>query len=182
MGGNGCNKIVYSGRFTWTDLRNCQDYNGNIDSYTQIVTDDNWLNLTGTFYINVVSPYWPTSDFGYYRVYQILSQPFVIAVSSVVNVLGSTGINLMTLSVIAVYKEDADNDFKLVLLTETADYLKLTRTSASVFNYIASDANNPLPPISTSHSPISGIGGGYAKKLPGSPIPPGFCGSFENSQ
>jgi len=138
-----CGNVTYSAIFTWEDLRGCNDGNGG-NSYTQVVTDDDWLNLTGTFYVNVVSPFWPDQDFGYYRVYQILSQPFVIAVSSVVNVLGSTGINLMTLSVIAVYKEDADNDFKLVLLTETADYLKLTRDANSVFNYVASDANNQL--------------------------------------
>ena len=138
-----CGNVTYSAIFTWSDLRGCNDGNGG-NSYTQVVTDDDWLNLTGTFYVNVVSPFWPDQDFGYYRVYQILSQPFVIAVSSVVNVLGSTGINLMTLSVIAVYKEDADNDFKLVLLTETADYLKLTRDANSVFVYTASDANNQL--------------------------------------
>ena len=140
---NDCGKVTYSGIFTWEDLRGCNNGNGG-NSYTEIVTDDDWLNLTGTFYVNVVSPFWPDKDYGYYRVYQILSQPFVIAVSSVVHVLGSTGINLMTLSVIAVYKEDADNDFTLVLLTETADYLKLTRDSSSAFIYTKLNAGNVL--------------------------------------
>ena len=144
MKDDGCDTVVYSGKFTWTDLRNCKQYNSIGDPYTDIVSDDNWVNLTGTFYLNVVSPYWPTMDFGYYRVYQLISQPFVIAVSSVVNVLGSTGINLMTLSVIAVYKEDAETDFKLVLLTETTDYLKLTRTSNDVFDFDPDDPNNGI--------------------------------------
>ena len=134
-----CGTLIYSGKFTWSELRGCKAFGGDvtsggIDSYTNIITDDEWLNLTGTFYINLVSPYWYNSDTGFYRVYQLLSQPFVIAISSVVNVLGSTGINVMTMSVIAVYKEDEgpDNngndmygDFKLILLTECSDYMVL---------------------------------------------------------
>ena len=62
MAGDGCDKIVYSGKFTWTDLRNCKGYGGLGDSYTNIINDDNWVNLTGTFYINaVLSPFSHTS-------------------------------------------------------------------------------------------------------------------------
>ena len=150
--GDQCNTIVYNGKFTWSDLRNCQKYGGG-DSYTSVVSDDNWLNLTGTFYINLVSPYWYDADYGFYRVYQLISQPFVIAVSSVVNVLGSTDINLMTMSIIAVYKEDEGPDdekdmyadFKLVVLTECSDYMKLTRepqNGIDVLEFDGSDFSN----------------------------------------
>ena len=140
-----CDTIVYEGKFTWTNLRNCKKYGGIGNSYTDIETDENSISLIGTFYINVVSPYSPANDLGFYRVYQILSQPFIITISSVVNVLGSTGINLMTLSVIAVYKEDQETDFKLVLLSECADYLKLTRNSGNeIFEFNPDDNNNGI--------------------------------------
>jgi len=58
-------------------------------------------------------------------VYQLISQPFLIAVRKTVNVISSTGINLFTVTVIAVYKEDLAADLELVLLTEAADYLEL---------------------------------------------------------
>ena len=52
-----CETVVYQGKFRWEELRNCQDY-GETTQYTSIETDDEWMNLTGTFYINVVSPFW----------------------------------------------------------------------------------------------------------------------------
>eukprot|EP01084_Bolivina_argentea_P165840 288033_1 len=143
MKNNTCNTVVYEGHFTWQELRDCKSYGGG-ESYTKVynIPENNWLNLTGIFYINVVSPVWyGNQDLGFYRVYQLLSQPFVIAVSSTVHVLGSTGINLMTMSVIAVYKEDFATDFKLILMTETAEYLELTRgVNNEIFEF--TDPNN----------------------------------------
>eukprot|EP01084_Bolivina_argentea_P055791 102218_1 len=111
-----CGTIVYEGKFTWSDLRDCTSFDGSTE-YTKVVDDGTDLKLYGTFYINVVSPYWyATATYGgYYRVYQLLSQPFVISVSKTIHVLGSTGINLMTISVIAVYKEDYEDTFRLIL-------------------------------------------------------------------
>ena len=149
--GEECTTIVYQGSFTWEDLRGCTSNGGSSvstttppyqDSYTSVSSDNSSMNLTGVFYINLVSPFWYGTDYGYYRVYQLLSQPFVISIASVVNVLGSTGINLMTMSVVAVYKEDKETDFKLVLLTETAEYLELTRTASDPFIFDGTDAGN----------------------------------------
>ena len=51
------------------------------------------LHPDDTFFIKSVSPYLSTMKFGHYRDYQILSQPFVIAKSSVVHVLELSGVN-----------------------------------------------------------------------------------------
>jgi len=118
-----CNDVTWTGTFGWFDLLNCTD-NGGADDYTEIVEDDDWVNMTGAVTVNLVSPLGLT-DTGFYRVYQLISQPFLIAVRKTVNVISSTGINLFTVTVIAVYKEDLAADLELVLLTEAADYLEL---------------------------------------------------------
>lgn len=81
---------------------------------------------------------------GYYRVYQLISQPFFIAVRKAVTVISSIGIDLFAVTIIAVYKRDIsisqrrlqDGDgshrevvcrYTLVLLTETAEYLMLKK-------------------------------------------------------
>jgi hypothetical protein len=79
-------------------------------------------------------------------VYQLLSQPFVIAVERSVYVLSDTGINLLTMSVIAVYKETEDGFFHLIVLTESADYLKLAidqgEGGQALFERFEATANN----------------------------------------
>ena len=135
-----CNTVIYDGFFTWQNLRDCTNNDGSI-KYTTISDDGENLNLEGVFYINVVSPYWYNSDYGYYRVYQLLSQPFIISVSKSVYVLSSTGINLMTISIISVYKQDKENTFKLIVLTETAEYLQLYREDDDFFEFFASSDN-----------------------------------------
>eukprot|EP01084_Bolivina_argentea_P267952 455010_1 len=123
--GIGCTTVVYDGHFTWNELVGCQSSDGSVD-YISTVDGERFINLTGVFYVNFVSPFDYKSDSGYYRVYQLLSVPFTIAISKTVNVIGAAGINVMTMSVIAVYKEGEMNTFKLIFLTESSDYLKLT--------------------------------------------------------
>eukprot|EP01084_Bolivina_argentea_P311846 539838_1 len=89
MKNDGCDTIVYARNFTWQELRDCSGFDNT--PFTTVVYEDNKYKLSGTLYINIVSPFWYNSDFGYYRVYQLLSKPFVISVSSTVHVLGSTG-------------------------------------------------------------------------------------------
>ena len=43
---------------------------------------------------------------GFYRVYQLVSQPFLIAVHKTVNVISSTGIDLFVVTIISVYRVD----------------------------------------------------------------------------
>eukprot|EP01084_Bolivina_argentea_P023327 43508_1 len=129
-----CNSILYKGKWTWGELRECRN-NGNAltDAGVQQTsvdnTDPNYLQLFGTFYVNMISPFWyedyANKNMDFYRVYQLISQPFVIQISKSVYVIGKTGINVMTLSIIAVYKEDQDTDYTLILLTEAAEYMML---------------------------------------------------------
>ena len=113
------------GHFSYKELYDeCTNYDGT-EKYSLLTYDDNWINLTLTFYINIVSPLINDNDSGYYRIYQLLSAPFVVAVRKSIHVLQPVGIRLFTMSIIAVYKERKMNDFRLVVVTETAEYLKL---------------------------------------------------------
>eukprot|EP01084_Bolivina_argentea_P215708 366279_1 len=73
MKDNDCDTIIYERSFTWQELRDCSGFNG--EAFTSLIHEDNKYKLSGTMYINVVSPFWYESDFGYYRVYQLLSKP-----------------------------------------------------------------------------------------------------------
>eukprot|EP01083_Nonionella_stella_P125390 379226_1 len=140
-------KVTYSASFTWTELTECTGYEGANGLYVTPEDNENNITLSGTLYMNVVSPYDYNADYGYYRVYQLLSQPFMIVLSKTVYVLGDVGINLFTMDIIAVFKEDEENTFRLVVLTESAEYLRLSRadeelTYANVF--VAADTNNEV--------------------------------------
>ena len=134
--GEECDTVVYDGIFSWNDLTSCTSYdNGVDDPVDYIVTEDGdkLILLNGTFYINVVSPFASGEDTGYYRIYQLLSKPFVIAIEKSIQVLGSTGINVLSMSIIAVYKEDGANTFRLIVLTEAQEYLLLSRSNTSLY-------------------------------------------------
>eukprot|EP01083_Nonionella_stella_P125388 379223_1 len=71
-------KVTYSASFTWTELTECTGYEGANGLYVTPEDNENNITLSGTLYMNVVSPYDYNADYGYYRVYQLLSQPFMI--------------------------------------------------------------------------------------------------------
>lgn len=58
--------------------------------------------------------------------YQLASVPFMMAVHKTVNALSQTGIDLFTVSIIAVYKENVLSEWTLVVLSESADFLALS--------------------------------------------------------
>ena len=60
----------------------------------------------------------PLIPSGYYRVYQLISQPFLIAVHKEINVISSIGIDLFTMAIISVYKEENSNNLEMVRLPE----------------------------------------------------------------
>eukprot|EP01083_Nonionella_stella_P168242 567431_1 len=129
MADDQCTLIHYHGEFTWIELLQCTDYH-QTTHYIHLVEDANWVNVTGVFYVNIVSPLAPTLDRGYYRVYQSLSVPFIIAIQKQVNIISSAGIDLFEIAIIGVYpvavhKSDADNDWSFAILTESADFLML---------------------------------------------------------
>eukprot|EP01084_Bolivina_argentea_P143565 252052_1 len=110
------NMIRYDGNFKLNELISCDSIN--------IASNEKWLNVTGSFYINLVSPLSKSFDVGYYRIYQLYSAPFILAVHKTINVLSSTGISIFTITFVAVYKQQ-NGTYKLIMLTESADYLYL---------------------------------------------------------
>ena len=124
---NYCSQVRYQAVIPWMTLLSCQDKHSK--KVITLTEDENRINASGTLYVNVVSPYDKDSETGVYRVYQLVSQPFVVSFQKMVNVLSSTGIQLFRMSILAVYKEGGletnDNVFRLILLTESVDYLEL---------------------------------------------------------
>eukprot|EP01083_Nonionella_stella_P232687 820549_1 len=138
--------VTYSASFTWAELMDCKSYDEKTPYITSTDNDDD-ITLQGTLYINVVSPFDYKEDYGYYRVYQLVSQPFEIVISKTVYVLGDVGINLLTMDIIAVYKEGEENTFRLIVLTESAEYLRLSREdegTSYAYVFDALDTSNPI--------------------------------------
>jgi len=123
--GVACTDVVWMGKWTWYELMGCQNSWGPDTSYVTITEDASWVNMSGSLVVNLVSPLGLNSDTGFYRVYQLASQPFLIAVHKTVNVISSTGIDLFVVTIIAVFKENINSDLQMVVLTEAADYLEL---------------------------------------------------------
>merc|ERR1719381_329898 len=60
----------------------------------------------------------------YYRSVQLVQKDFAMAISRSVDVLASTGVQLFISSVMA-YGRDADGNYELTILTQSADYVML---------------------------------------------------------
>ena len=118
-----CSPINYQGIFNWNDLTNCQDFDGN-DLITVKDNGDD-ITLSGTVYVNVISPFQMGSDSGIYRSYPLVQQDFSIVINKGINILGSTGVQLFISSIIGIYEDETDQSFELSVLTQSADYLEL---------------------------------------------------------
>merc|ERR1711902_213119 len=116
-----CNVVEYERTFTWAELTACADAEGNaLVSVTQTATS---VSLSGTFFVELVSPYTMSSD-EYYRSFPLIQQEFGIALSRTVNVLSSTNTQLFIPSVIGWGKED-DDTVTMTVLIQSADYVQL---------------------------------------------------------
>jgi len=128
VSGSPCTGVRWTGSWSWYDLMDCADY-GDTTNFMEITEDSEWVNMSGAVVVNLVSPLGLNTDTGFYRVYQLASQPFLIAVHKTVNVISSTGIDLFLVTIIAVFKENVESDLEMVVLTESADFLMLTSPS-----------------------------------------------------
>ena len=138
-----CTPIVYEGKFSLTDLKQCDNLNW--------INSIDWLNISGTFYINLVSPMNKDIDIGYYYVYQLLSYPFTISISKTINVISQTGISLFTITMISIYKQENELKYRLFLLTQSADYLslyvkQLITAPNDKLNIVNNNTNDSSPP------------------------------------
>ena len=50
-----CGPVRYHGAFTWYDLLSCSDYDDTA-TFNQIVEDSNWVNMSGTIFVHILSP------------------------------------------------------------------------------------------------------------------------------
>eukprot|EP01084_Bolivina_argentea_P290405 498826_1 len=124
IGDDTCTSINYLGVFSWNDLTQCKDYNGN--DLINVVDNDISITLSGTLYANLVSPYSMNAvDTGIYRSFPLIQQDFEISILKQINVLSSTGVELFITSIIGIYEDESDGSFELSILTQSADYIKL---------------------------------------------------------
>jgi hypothetical protein len=82
------------------------------------------LSLEGAFFVDMVSPY-SMADSDYYRSYNVLQYEFAIQFSRYVDTLASTGIQLFS-SVVTGFSFDDDGQYRMSVLTQSADYISLT--------------------------------------------------------
>ncbi len=100
-----CNVVEYERTFSWSDLTSCSDDGGS--ALVQVTETDDAVLLSGTFYVELVSPYsMSTSD--YYRSTALLQQDFAISLMRQINVIASTGVALFIPSVIGYGRSGDD--------------------------------------------------------------------------
>jgi len=93
-----CNTVRYQKTFSWTELRACTDADGN--DLIPLTDSDSSYTLSGTFFVELVSPYsMASSGTGYFRTFPVIQQDFGIVMNRQVNVLASTGVQLFTTTV-----------------------------------------------------------------------------------
>merc|ERR1719509_365068 len=111
----------------------CQDADNN--SLLTVTDSEDALTLSGTLYINIVSPYaMGATDSGFYRSWPLAQSDFSIQILKQINVLASTGVQLFISSIIGVYEDVLDKSFQISILTQSADYISLTNASLLASN------------------------------------------------
>ena len=78
--------IRYFGDFSWGDLRGCTDYDGN--KLININMDNDWINMTGRFYLSIISPYITDHDLGIYSIKDSITSYPLLAIYHIVITLG----------------------------------------------------------------------------------------------
>ncbi len=100
--------VGYERTFSWTELTSCSDDGGS--ALVQVTETDETVTLSGTFYVELVSPYTMSSG-DYYRTAVLLQQDFGIALMRQVNVLASTGVNLFISTIMAYGRADDESSY-----------------------------------------------------------------------
>eukprot|EP01083_Nonionella_stella_P311385 1110183_1 len=126
-----CTTIRYSGEFSWSDLRKCASFDG--DKLMQIQTDDAWINMTGRFYVSVISPYSMFQDIGIYYVEDLVtSYPFQISIRKSIHILNHIGIEVFLVTIFQsrrTFNKTHSNDgggYVVILSSQTAEFMQLT--------------------------------------------------------
>ena len=116
---NPCSKILYSAIFKWDDIAECIPVGA-------VIIDKEYINMSGTFFVDVLSPISMYLDIDYY-IYELLSYPFLISIQKSVYNLDGVNIFLFTSSIINVRKNtENQNILEILLLTESSDHTSLS--------------------------------------------------------
>jgi len=124
--GTSCNVVEYERTFSWTDMKACDDAEGN--GLIQVTQTTESITLSGTFFVELVSPY-SMSSADYYRAYPVLQQDFAIVLDRQVDAFASTGVQLF-ISTVMAYGRDDDGNYELTILVQSADYVMLGMDNA----------------------------------------------------
>jgi len=115
------NRVQYNAVFRLDELIECKTF-GN-DYVIDITTGDNWINVSGTLYVSIVSPFSMSVEAYQYYQYQLLAAPFVVTLQKSMYFVDDRDVFLFSSTIFAVY-ESAGNLF-ILLLTESAEYIEL---------------------------------------------------------
>merc|ERR1719447_467589 len=118
-----CTSIQYERTLNWADLSSCQDAAGN--ALIAIEDTNNALKLSGTFFVELVSPYSMATE-GYFRTFPVVQQGFEIVLNKQVDVLATTGVQLFIPSVMAIARNDEDGGYEVTVLIQSADYVSMS--------------------------------------------------------
>ena len=119
-----CSPIIYKGVFSWQDLTECTNFNG--DKLNDIYSNDQEIKLSTTLYVNIVSPYMMNEiDTEIYRTFPLIQQNIEIILYKQINILSSNGVELFIISVIGIFEDETDGSFEMSVLTQSVDYIKL---------------------------------------------------------
>jgi len=117
-----CAKIKYERTLSLTALLGCTDAKGG--ALVDKVQSDNVVTFSGSFFVEMVSPYTMSSK-DYHRVYPLVQHQFAVELARTVNVTASTGVTLIVSSALSLSHDDAGN-YVLRVLTQSADYISLS--------------------------------------------------------
>eukprot|EP00486_Rosalina_sp_Unknown_P008270 CAMPEP_0201593572 /NCGR_PEP_ID=MMETSP0190_2-20130828/191139_1 /ASSEMBLY_ACC=CAM_ASM_000263 /TAXON_ID=37353 /ORGANISM="Rosalina sp." /LENGTH=588 /DNA_ID=CAMNT_0048052819 /DNA_START=83 /DNA_END=1849 /DNA_ORIENTATION=+ len=122
-----CSRIKYSAVFTWQDLRECISDDG-VSSAVDVDIGEQFITMSGKFFVDVVSPVSMASDTQIYRSYELLSHPFVISIEkSTYSANNVNNIFTFTSSILDVGKNnEQENVLEIILLTEAIDQISLS--------------------------------------------------------
>eukprot|EP01084_Bolivina_argentea_P128674 227404_1 len=125
-----CTKIHYSGSFSWSELMSCINYDG--DALMEIEIDEQYINMSGRFFLSVISPFNMIYDTGiYYRNDLVFSKPFQISILKSVHLLNSVGTNIFVITIFQTartFNDKTNNNggYDIIISSQTAEYLQLT--------------------------------------------------------
>jgi hypothetical protein len=117
-----CNEVTYERTFSWTDLTACSDAADS--ALIQVTQTNETVTLSGTFYVELVSPYTMTTS-DYYRSTPVVQQEFGIVLMRQVNVLASTGVQLFISTVMGYGRAADGSSYTVTILTQSAEYVEL---------------------------------------------------------